>query len=76
MLNFENIFVVKAYDGRSPVVYISDPAIIRLITTVDFDHFPNRNYFLGGMFEHLLDALKGEFWKFICAVVVDNHNFV
>jgi len=64
-VSFSRMVLFQAYDGRRPQICISDPKLIRLITTADFDHFRNHGWDFGSgsestsIFANLLDLLNG-----------------
>jgi len=58
--------IYGAYDGRTPQIFISDPKLIRLITTAHSDSFRNHgfsNVFSGTIPNLVLDLLNDEKWK-------------
>lgn len=64
LVKFKNLSDYQVYDGRRPQIHISDPKLIRQITTVDFDHFVNHDFDFGSsfnsLFASLLDVLSGQ----------------
>ena len=68
---------LQVYDGRTPTVFISDPTILRIIQSRDFEYFKSHRKFLETehpIMSEVLDFLDGIYCTCAFLLFVDSIN--